>query len=109
MNANLNTYFERTVSSAHDSDSIRKAYLAKSRRAAFIDAVDSTFLWYIIFALKVIGSIVCAVSFFVILGRIELGSISPAAGIFAAAVVALLECLCFVPIGKRPTKKNRSR
>ena len=107
MNANINTYFERSRATAQTSDSIRKAYLSNSRKAAWAGAIDSAVMWYIIVALKVIGGIICAVSFFTILGKVELGTLSPLAGIISALVVAPLECLCFIPIGKRPTKKSR--
>ena len=107
MNANVNTYFERrTASAINDSDAIRKAYLSRTRKESFFGAVDSAVIWYMIFALKVIGGIVCAASFFTVLGKIELGTLSPIAGILCTLLIAALECLCFVPIGKRPGKRK---
>ena len=106
MNANINTYFEKTAKT--DSGSIRKAYLSRARKEAFFGAIDSAIIWYMILALKVIGGIVCAVSFFTILGKIELGTLSPIAGILCTVLVTLLECLCFIPIGQRPGKRKRT-
>ena len=110
MNANVNTYFERkSASVASDSDSIRRAYIARSRKEAFVGAADSALIWYLILALKAAVGLFCVISFFSILGKIELGTISPFAGILATLLIAGLECLCFVPLGKRPTKKSASR
>ena len=106
MNANINTYFERrTATSANDSNYIRRAYLSRARKESFASAVDSALIWYMILALKIVGGIVCAVSFFTILGKIEVGALSPIAGILCTLLVTALECLCFVPIGKRPSGK----
>ena len=108
MNANPGRYYNGEFSySRYDSDSIRKAYLAKARKNAIAGAIDSAILWYVLFAMKIIGGIVCTISFFSILGMIESGTMSPIAGILCTVLVALLECLCFVPIGNRPTKRIR--
>lgn len=108
MNANPGRYYNGEISyGRYDSDSIRKAYLNKARRNAIASVIDSTLLWYVLFAMKVIGGIVCAITFFSILGMIEAGAMSPVAGILCTVLVALLECLCFVPIGNRPTKRIR--
>ena len=110
MNANINTYFERrTATAANDSDYIRRAYMSRARKDAFLGAIDSALIWYMILALKIIGGTVCAISFFAIIGKIEMGALSPVAGILCTVLVTMLECLCFVPIGKRPTKRNNMR
>ena len=110
MNANLNTYFGRHSEAVGcDSDSIRKKYLAKARKQELLSAVDSVIVWHVIFALKILGGIICAVSFFAILGMIEGGKLSAFSGILCTVLVTLLECICFIPIGKRPVAKGRGR
>ena len=104
MNANFNTYYGRTKT---DSDSIRRAYLARARKATVSGAIDSAVIWYVIFALKIICGAASAIGFFVILGMIEGGSLSPLSGILFTVLAALLECLCFVPIGQRPVSAKR--
>ena len=95
------------------SDSIRRAYIANSRKKAVMEfirslsvAVDSKALLRLIMSLRIIGGIVCAVGFFAVIGLIETNSISVAAGIFCTALIALLECLCFLPVGAH-TKEER--
>lgn len=108
MNANLHTYYNRTrAAGAYDSDSIRKAYLAKARRRAIAEIADSRSVWTMIFALKIISGIICAIGFFSVIGLIEAGSISPLSGIFCTLLIALLESLCFIPMGKRPRAERR--
>ena len=110
MNANLNTYLGKAkLTNDYDSDSIRRAYLSRSRKETLLGVIDSTVLWYVIFALKVICGVASAVGFFAILGMIENGAISPITGILFTVLAALLECLCFVPIGQRPTTGRRTR
>ena len=108
MNANPGRYYNDGLSHGrYDSDSIRKAYLNKARKNAIADVLDSSLLWYVLFAMKVIGGIVCAIVFFSVLGMIEAGSMTPAAGILCTVLAALLECLCFLPIGSRPSNRLR--
>jgi len=103
MNANFNTYYKNTRT---DSDSIRRAYLARTRKESASGVIDSTVIWYVIFSLKIACGIASAIGFFAILGMIDSGALSPFSGIFCTVLAALLECLCFVPIGQRPTAKK---
>lgn len=103
----MNAYYTNTNIqkryTQHNSDMIRKAFIANTRKRelhSFISnllSVEPKAMLKIIFALKVIGGIVCAVSFFAVLALIEAGSISSASGVFCAILIAALECLCFIP------------
>lgn len=113
----MNAYYTHTnTRTSQNSDAIRKAFLANSRKkkvedmiSSLASGIGSKMIWNIIFALKVISGIVCAISFFSVLGLIENGSLSPASGIACSLLIAVLECLCFVPIGIRPESKSKHR
>ena len=77
--------------------------------SSLASGISSKMIWSIIFALKIISGIVCAVSFFSVLGLIENGSLSPASGIACTLLIAVLECLCFVPMGNRPGSKGKQK
>lgn len=108
----MNAYYtNNNTHTSANSDAIRKAFLSNSRKQKFVEiirsftsGIDSQTIWSIIFSFKIIGCIVCAISFFAVLGLIEVGSITPASGIFCAILISLLECLCFIPIGEKPKK-----
>ena len=100
----MNAYYTNSnTQKKYNSDMIRKAFIAKTRKRelhSFISnllSIELKAIFKIIFALKVIGGIVCAVSFFTVLSLIEAGSISSASGILCAILIAALECLCFIP------------
>ena len=112
----MNAYYTNTNTRRYaqsNSDAIRKAYISRTRKqtiAKFIsslsESVDTQILRALIIALKVISGIVCAISFFAVVGMIEAGTISAASGIFCTAVIAILECLCFVPTGSQSKIKK---
>lgn len=112
----MNAYYTNSgIGRRHESsDSIRRAYLANSRKRAVAEfirslstAVDSRALLRLIMALRIIGGVVCAVGFFAVIGLIETNSISVAAGILCTALIALLECLCFIPVGSSRAGEER--
>ena len=113
----MNAYYTHTnTHTSQNSDAIRKAFLANSRKkkvedmiSSLASGISSKMIWSIIFALKIISGIVCAVSFFSVLGLIENGSLSPASGIACTLLIAVLECLCFVPMGNRPGSKGKQK
>ena len=101
--ANVQRRYERT-----DSDTIRKAYLANTRKKAIFDfinsfseCVDSKMLWNAILILKVVSGIICALGFMAVICLIEAGSLSTASGIVCTLIVAVIECLCFIPMGDK--------
>ena len=112
----MNAYYSNTNTRRYtqsNSDAIRKAYISRTRKqtvARFIsslsESIDTQALKALVFALKVISGIVCAVSFFAVVGMIEEGTISAFSGILCTAVIAVLECLCFIPTSKAP-KENK--
>ena len=92
-----------------DSDTIRKAYLASMRKQSILKLfsfVDAKFIKNSILALKIISAIVCAVSFFAVVGMIENGSISMISGIICTLFIAALECLCFIPASAYSNSKK---
>ena len=103
-NSNIRRY-ER-----NDSDSIRRAYLANTRKkeiseliGALASSIDSKVMWSLILTIKIISGILCAIGFLAVVCLIEAGSLSIAAGIVATAIIAAVECLCFVPMSNRQT------
>ena len=103
----MNAYYSNTNTRRYthsSSDAIRKAYISRTRKqaiASFVsslsESVDTKALKNLILALKIISGIVCAVSFFAVVGMIEAGTISSFSGILCTAVIAALESLCFIP------------
>lgn len=110
MNAdlNMNSYRNHTY---RTSDDIRREYLANARRREFTDYIarilSSPTVWKTLFALKVICGIACAIALFSVIGRIEAGSVTALSGIFCAVIIAAVECICFIPIGENPERKNK--
>jgi hypothetical protein len=101
-----NTNIRRNIRSyeRNDSDAIRKAYLANTRKKEFsaligalAASIDSKALRNLILSLKVISGILCAIGFISVICLIEAGSLSVVSGIIATAIIAAVECLCFVP------------
>ena len=93
-----NTHIGRFTQS--NSDAIRKTYLANMRKQSimsFFSFIDAKLIKNLIFTFKIISAIVCAVSFFTIVALIETGSISMITGVLCTALIAVLECLCFIP------------
>ena len=82
----MNAYYSNTNTRRYtqsNSDAIRKAYISKSRKQAvtnFIsslsESIDTQALKSLVLALKIISGIVCAISFFAVVGMIEAGTIS---------------------------------
>lgn len=114
----MNAYYTGTNTNAgrrlvhRDSDAIRRAYIASTRKKAIVDffesfasGIDSAVLFNIILSFKIISGIVCGIGFLAVIGLIEAGTISFTAGIACTVIIALLECLCFIPMGN----KKRSR
>lgn len=106
MNAdlNMNSYRNHTY---RTSDDIRRAYLANARRREFTKILSSPTVWKTLFALKVICGIACAIALFSVIGLIESGSVTALSGIFCAVIIAAVECICFIPIGENPERKNK--
>ena len=102
----MNAYYTNTKRFiSRDSDAIRRAYLSNSRKqsvlnfiASLFEDVDSKTLKNIIFAIKAISGLVCAISFFAVIGMIDSGSISVFSGIVCTLLIAALESLCFITI-----------
>ena len=104
----MNAYYTSTNTKRFipkDSDAIRRAYIANSRKqsilnffASLFEEVDSKMLKKIIFAIKVVSGLVCAISFFAVIGMIDNGSISVFSGIVCTMFIAALESLCFIPV-----------
>ena len=103
----MNAYYTNTHTKRYvqnDSDAIRRAYLSNVRKqsvlrfiASLAESADTKVMQRLILALKIISGIVCAISFFAVVGMIEEGSISVLSGILCTVVIAALECLCFIP------------
>ena len=112
----MNAYYTNTNTRRYaqsNSDAIRKAYISRTRKqtiANFIsslsESIDTKALKNLILALKIISGIVCAISFFAVVGMIEAGTISALSGILCTAVIAALECLCFIPVGSNTNTKK---
>ena len=104
----MNAYYTNTNTKrfiSRDSDAIRRAYMANSRKqsilnffASLFEDIDSKALRNIIFAIKAVSGIVCAISFFAVIGMIDSGSISVFSGIVCTMLIAALESLCFIPV-----------
>ena len=103
----MNAYYTNTNIRRYeknDSDAIRKAYLVNTRKKELSDLVssvasgiDSATTRNFILALKIISGILCVIGFLAVVCLIEAGSLSVVSGIFATAIIAAVECLCFVP------------
>lgn len=108
----MNAYYTNTHIgrfTQNDSDAIRKAYLANMRKQNILKIfsfIDAKFIKSMILTLKILSTIVCAVSFLAVVGMIESGSISMLSGILCTLVIAALECLCFMPTGSYLTIKK---
>lgn len=106
-NININSYYNRPLESSMD---IRRAYMANTRRRemrAFTSRLlANPTVWTVLFALKIICGIACAIALFTIIGLTESGEISSLSGIFSAIIIAAFESLCFIPIGKNSQKTN---
>lgn len=104
MNANLNMNSYRT-NAYQSSNDIRRAYLANTRKneiTSYINkALSNPAVFSFIFALKVVCAIACAIAFFVVIGLTESGEMTALSGIFSAVAIALVECICFIPIGDK--------
>lgn len=110
----MNAYFTSTNTKrfiARDSDAIRRAYIANTRKQSILrffsfllDEVDSKAFRNIIFAIKAISGLICAISFFAVIGMIDRGSISVFFGIVCTVLIAALESLCFIPIKSKNKK-----
>ena len=105
---NIQRRYERT-----DSEAIRRAYIANTRKKAILDlissiseSIDSKMLWNIIMTLKVISGIICAIGFFAVVALIECGSLSIVSGLVCTAIIAAVECLCFIPMGNKQKSKK---
>lgn len=106
----MNAYYTNTNSqrryTERNSDSIRKAFIANTRKRELASlltsllSIDSQTAMKLILALKIVGGIVCAVSFLTVLALIEAESISFTFGIVCTFLIAVLECLCFIPFQK---------
>ena len=113
----MNAYYTNTNTRRYtqsSSDAIRKAYISRTRKqtvanliASLSESIDSAALRAIIFALKVISGIVCAISFFAVVGMIETGSISAFSGILCTVVISVLECLCFIPTAPKRSNSHK--
>ena len=103
----MNAYYSNTHTrryAQNDSNAIRRAYLYNDRKQSVLrfinslaESAETKVMQRIILALKIISGIVCAISFFAVVGMIEEGSISVISGILSTIVIAALECLCFIP------------
>ena len=105
---NIQRRYERT-----DSEAIRKAYLANVRKKAFFDlinslsaSIDSKALWNAVVTLKIISGIICTIGFFAIIALIERGTLSILSGFACTAIIAAVECLCFIPMGNKHKLKK---
>lgn len=104
----MNAYYTSTNTKRfiqRDSDAIRRAYIAKTRKQSILNffssllgEVDSKTFRNIIIAIKAISGLVCAISFFAVVGMIDSGSISVFSGIVCTVLIAALESLCFIPL-----------
>ena len=111
----MNAYYTNTNIrrfERNDSDSIRKAYLANTRKkevmsfiGSLAESIDSKTLWSFILSLKIISGIICVIGFLAVVSLIEAGTLSIASGFVATAIIAAIECLCFVPIKKQKNNK----
>jgi hypothetical protein len=111
----MNAYYTNTNIrrfERNDSDSIRKAYLANTRKREFLsligslaESIDSKTLWSFILTLKIVSGIICVIGFLAVVSLIEAGTLSIASGFIATAIIAAVECLCFVPIKKQNNNK----
>ena len=106
-NTNIQRRYERT-----DSDTIRRAYLANTRKKAvanFIsslaESVDAMGLRKVLTTIKIISAVLCAIGFFTVICLMESSSISAFSGIVCTLIIAAIECLCFVPL--RSGEKHR--
>ena len=112
----MNAYYTNTNIRRYeknDSDAIRRAYLANTRKkelselvSSVASSIDSAATRNFILALKIISGILCVVGFLAVVCLIEAGSLSVASGILATAIIAAVECLCFVPTANKQ-KSNR--
>ena len=105
-NININNYYTNQISSSD----IRRAYIQSSRRRDAIAFIKSSLknptVWHTLFVIKIMLGLISAISLFAVMGSIESGELSFLSGIIAALVIAFVECLCFIPIGKRPKSRK---
>ena len=111
----MNAYYTNTNIrrfERNDSDAIRKAYLANTRKKELLsfigslaESIDSKALWNFILSLKIASAVICVIGFIAVVSLIEAGTLSIATGIVATAIIAAVECLCFVPISKAKNNK----
>ena len=113
----MNAYYTNSNSikkySNNESDAIRRAYLSNIRKnealsfiKSFSGEINSKAIYNLITILKVISGIICALGFFTVIGLMDAGSISIGGGIVSTVMIAILECLCFIPFGN---KKDQNR
>lgn len=105
----MNAYYTNTNTrnrryERRDSDAIRRAYIVNTRKKEFsaligslAASIDSKTILNLILAIKIISGILCAVGFLSVICLIEAGSLSIISGLVATAIIAAIECLCFVP------------
>jgi hypothetical protein len=105
---NIQRRYERT-----NSEAIRRTYLANTRKKAILDfinsiaeGIDSKMLWNAIMTLKIVSGIICAIGFFAVVSLIESGSLSIGSGLGCTAIIAAIECLCFIPMGNKQRLKK---
>ncbi len=107
----MNAYYNKGKTQQSTSDAIRRLYLErlcqKDARRSESAIAASRVTWVLFMILKCVGSFVCVIGFFTILGKIEAEAISPFMGIVATLAIAALESLCFLPISQKPKKAVR--
>ena len=98
MNANLNMTSKYNARTYQSSSDIRRAYLASSRKVELekLFSVSPAFAKNLVFALKAILALACAIAFFSVIGLIESGEITFFTGFIYTALISLAECLCFI-------------
>jgi hypothetical protein len=104
MNANLNMNTYRNPA-YRTSDDIRREYLQNARRREIVSYVNKLLakpsVRNALVTLKTLIAIACAIALSSVIGSIEAGTITALSGIFYSAVIAAVECLCFIPIGEK--------
>ena len=109
MNANLNMTSKYNVRTYKSSSDIRRAYLASSRKLELekLFSISSAFAKNLVFALKAILAVACAIAFFSVIGLIESGEITFLTGFIYTVLISLAECLCFIPFRSKDDSENK--
>ena len=109
MNANLNMTSKYNVRTYQSSSDIRRTYLASSRKLELANllSLSTTFAKNLIFILKAILAIACAIAFFSVIGLIESGQITFFTGFVYTVLISLAECICFIPFKSKDNVESK--